>query len=147
MDVSWTDAAVLVAQLAMGISLAACAGLRAFLPMLVVGLAGKFDLVALSGSFEWLSGWPALTVFSVAVILELVADKFPGVDHFLDIIQTGAKPVAGALLVACVVTDLTPLQATVLGVVLGGSTSGWCTWSRPRPGCCRRLRPRALPTR
>ena len=36
MDASWTDAAVLVAQLAMGISLAACAGLRAFLPMLVV---------------------------------------------------------------------------------------------------------------
>ena len=30
------------------------------LPLFVVGLAGRFELVPLSESFEWLASWPAL---------------------------------------------------------------------------------------
>ena len=124
MEWTWTETGTLALQLAMGISLAACAGLRAFLPLLIVGAAGRMDVIPLSGSFEWLESTPALSVFGVAVVMELLGDKFPGVDHFLDIVQTGAKPVVGTILVASVVTELSPLQATVLGILLGGSAAG-----------------------
>jgi len=113
----------IVAQVAAGIGLAACAGLRAFLPLLVVGACGRAGWLGLSGPFEWLATWPALVVFGVAVVVEILADKIPVVDHLLDVVQGVVKPAAGAALVVAVVTDLTPLQATVLGILGGGGTA------------------------
>jgi len=108
----------------MGIGLASCAGLRAFLPLLVVGVAGRFDFIPLTRSFAWLESWPALIVFGVAVVFEFLADKFPVVDHFLDSIQVFVKPIAGTILMASVLTELSPLHATVLGLVGGGAVAG-----------------------
>lgn len=113
----------LLLQVAAGVSLAACAGLRAFLPLLVVGISGRMGWLTLSDRFEWLSSWPALVIFGVAVVTEIVSDKFPVIDHLLDVLQSFVKPVAGALLVAAVVRDLTPLQTTVLGILGGGGTA------------------------
>jgi high-affinity nickel permease len=123
MEGALTQGATLLAQLLMGVSLAACAGLRAFLPLFAVGLAGRLEILPLTRSFEWLSSWPALIVFAVAVVFELLADKFPLVDNFLDTVQAVVKPIAGMILVTCVLTELSPLQATVLGLVLGGSAA------------------------
>jgi hypothetical protein len=122
--VGWAETGELALQLATGIGLAACAGLRAFLPLLVVGLAGRFELVTLSQSYDWLSGWPALMVFGVAVAVEIAGDKFPVVDHLLDTIQTFVKPCAGALLTASVVSDWSPLGLTVVWIITGGATAG-----------------------
>lgn len=124
MEPTLSHAAAVLLQLAMGISLAACAGLRAFLPLLVVGVAGRLDLLPLTRSFEWLESWPALTVFGAAVLAEFLADKFPIVDHFLDAVQIFVKPVAGAILMASVLSELTPLHATVLGLIAGGTAAG-----------------------
>ena len=110
-------------QVAAGIGLAACAGLRAFLPLLVVGLAGRLELVPLSESFAWLATGPALVVLSVAVVAELLADKVPVVDHALDALGTLVKPVAGTLLAASVLTDLPPLPTAVLALCTGGAVS------------------------
>ena len=111
-------------QVTMGIGLAAVTGLRTFLPMFVVALAGKLDWLPLSERFEWLGTWPAVIVFGVAVVVELLADKVPVVDHVLDMLQVWVKPVAGAILATAVLTDLAPLEATALGIIAGGSTAG-----------------------
>ena len=124
MEISWSESAALITQIAMGISLAACAGLRAFLPMFVVGIAGRLDYIPLTSFFEWLESWPALTVFGVAVLAELLADKFPVIDNALDVVQSFVKPIAGMILAASVLTELTPLQASVFGIVAGGSAAG-----------------------
>jgi hypothetical protein len=115
---------ILVAQVASGIGLAACAGLRAFLPLFIVGLAGRFEWIPLTGRFEWVSSTPALVIFGVAVLAEILADKIPVVDHFLDSVQAFVKPIAGAVLAASVLAELTPLQASVLGLITGGTVSG-----------------------
>jgi hypothetical protein len=124
MDGSVAQAASLVVQVAMGLSLASCAGLRAFLPLFVVGVAGRLDLLPLLRSFEWLESWPALTVFGVAVVAELLGDKFPVVDNFLDAVQLFVKPVAGVILMTAVQTELSPLAAAVLGLIAGSSAAG-----------------------
>ena len=113
-----------VAQVVMGIGLAASAGLRAFLPLLVVGIAGRADVLPLGESFGWMESTPALVVFGVAVVTEILADKIPVVDSILDAAQMFVKPVVGTILVASVVTELSPLQATVLGIATGGVTAG-----------------------
>ncbi|HXV74709.1 MAG TPA: DUF4126 domain-containing protein [Candidatus Polarisedimenticolaceae bacterium] len=114
---------VVGAQVASGIGLAACAGLRAFLPLLVVGVAGRSGWIPLSEPFAWLESTPALVVFGVAVVLEIVADKVPVVDHALDGLQAWVKPVAGTILAASVLVELSPLQATVLGLITGGAVA------------------------
>ena len=124
MDIGWEQTPAIIAQISMGIGLAACAGMRTFLPLLIVGLAGRFDVVPLTSSFDWLGSWPSLTVFGVAVLVEVLGDKFPVVDHGLDVVQTFAKPVAGTVLMASVVTDLGGLTTAVLAIVTGGTVAG-----------------------
>ena len=124
MDLNFSEGATLLVQVAMGISLAACAGLRAFLPLFVTGVAGRLDYIPLTSYFDWLESWPALIILGVAVVTEILADKLPVVDNFLDSLQTFVKPIAGTILAASVLTELTPLQATILGLITGGSVAG-----------------------
>ena len=115
---------IVVSQLAMGVSLAACAGLRAFLPLFAIGLAGRLDWIPLTSHFEWLESTPSLIIFGVAVVAELLADKVPWFDNLLDLVQSFAKPTAGAIAAAAVLHELTPLQGAVLALVLGGGVAG-----------------------
>jgi len=123
MEVSLEQILSLTVQISMGICLAAAAGLRAFLPLLVVGVAGRLDYLPLSSGFDWLASWPAITIFGVAVLLELLADKFPVVDNLLDVVAAWVKPIAGTVVAASVLTELSPLQTTVLAIVLGGGAA------------------------
>jgi hypothetical protein len=120
----WDQGGSLLVQVAMGIGLAACAGLRAFLPLFLVGLAGRWELVPLAQPMSWLAGTPALAVFGTAVIAEIAADKVPVVDHVLDVAATFVKPLAGALIVTTVMEEWTPLSIAVGSIVVGGSTAG-----------------------
>jgi hypothetical protein len=114
----------LAQQVLMGLGLAACCGLRAFLPLLALGLAGRLQWIQLGAAYDWLGGTPALTVFGVAVVAELLADKVPIVDHAFDTAATLIKPVAGCLVVAPLVADWTPLSTGVLLMLAGGSLAG-----------------------
>lgn len=118
------DGTALAAQIATGIALSACAGLRAFLPLFVTGVAGRLGWIPLSPSWEWLGSWPALVIFGVAVLTEVLGDKIPVLDHLLDLLQIFVKPAAGAVLAASVITGLSPLEAAVLAIVVGGGTAG-----------------------
>lgn len=106
--------------LTMGLALAATCGLRAFLPLFTLSglsLAGK---VSLGVGYEWMGTWPAALAFGVAVVLELVGDKFPAVDHALDGVGVVIKPVAATLATASMITGMDPLLAAVVGLITGG---------------------------
>lgn len=120
---------VFLVQIAMGISLAASAGLRTFLPLFVVGVAQRFGIPNLllaepfetGPGFAWLETDTALLVLGVAVAVELLADKVPVVDHVLDLMAVLAKPVAGSLSAAAVLSSLDSVWAAlVVGAVVGG---------------------------
>lgn len=111
----------LAIQIAMGLSIAACAGLRAFLPLLVVGLLGRSGYLELNPAFAFLSRTDALLVFGLAAVIELLADKVVVVDHFLDGMATFVRPVAGTVLAGSLFTHLDPLPAATLALVVGGA--------------------------
>jgi hypothetical protein len=105
---------------ALAVALAACAGLRAWLPLLLAGALSRTGWLQLGDSFQFLGSNKALVVFAIATTLELVGDKFPAVDHALDLIGTPLRPAAGALLAASVLGHISdPLTAVVLGTALG----------------------------
>jgi hypothetical protein len=111
------------AQILAGAGLAAAAGLRAFLPPLVVGLLGRYDLLDLREGLAWMESTPALVVFGTAVLLEVLADKVPWLDHALDAVGSVLKPMAAILVVAASLVDLPPLWAAVVAIVVGGTVS------------------------
>jgi hypothetical protein len=110
----------LLQSMALGISLAACAGLRAWLPLFAVGLSVRFGVLPLGDSFQFLGSNTALGVFVVATVIEMIADKIPVVDHALDALSTVLKPLAGILLAASVMWTVDdPIVALALGVMVG----------------------------
>ncbi len=112
--VSW------VSSIGLAIGLAAVAGLRAWLPLLLAGLLARFDVIQLGESFDVLSSTPALVAFGVATVVEIVADKVPALDHGLDLISTFVRPAAGTVLAASALFEVKhPLIALGCGVIIG----------------------------
>ncbi len=117
-------AAEFLPALALAIALAASAGLRAWLPLLLAGALARMGVLDLGASFQFLAGNKALVVLGVATAIEIVGDKVPAIDHALDAIGTPLRPAAGALLAASVLGTVSdPLTALVLGTVVGAPSA------------------------
>lgn len=81
-----------------GSSLAAAAGLNAWMPLFLLGLADRFlPAVELPGSWSWLSSDLALWIVGALLLLEIVADKIPALDSVNDLIQSIIRPAAGGV--------------------------------------------------
>lgn len=82
----------------MGSSLAAAAGLNAWMPLLILGLADRFfDQIQLPAAWSWLSSDIALWVLGGLLLLEIVADKVPVIDSINDAVQTVIRPASGGI--------------------------------------------------
>src|SRR6187431_1705563 len=81
-----------------GTGLAVAAGLNAYIPLLVLGLAGRFlDFVDLPANWAWLENEWVLVILGVLLVIEIVADKIPVVDSINDWIQTIVRPASGGI--------------------------------------------------
>jgi uncharacterized membrane protein len=118
-----TGGALAVSILA-GIALAAAAGLRAFLPLLAVGIGSKLGLITLADRFDFLGSNVAIIALSVAAVVELAADKIPLVDHGLDAVSTFVRPAAGFLAAMAVMGNLPEPVAIVLAMFFAMVTLG-----------------------
>lgn len=109
--------------IAVGLGLAAAAGLRVFVPLVALALAAKGGLLTLSPGFAWLATTPALIALGTACALEIGGYYIPWVDHLLDVVATPAALLAGMLATASVVTDLPPMVKWAV-VLIGGGAAG-----------------------
>jgi uncharacterized membrane protein len=109
----------------LGLGLSASTGLNTFLPLLLLSAAARFHIagIELGTKFEWLTSDAAIITLIVACVIELIADKVPAVDHFLDSAGTFVRPLAGALASASVLTGIDPMVAAIIGIIVGGPTS------------------------
>ncbi|KXK11039.1 MAG: hypothetical protein UZ14_CFX002003007 [Chloroflexi bacterium OLB14] len=106
--------------------LSASAGLNAYIPLLVVGVIGHYfpNTLNLAKPFDLLANPWILILLGVLVIIEMVADKVPAVNHANDLIQTFIRPAAGAVAFAAsanVITDINPVLALACGLLVAGS--------------------------
>jgi uncharacterized membrane protein len=115
----------IILGLLLGLGLSASTGLNTFLPLLLLSAAARFHIagIALGTKFEWLTSDAAMITLIVACVLELVGDKIPAVDHFLDAAGTFVRPIAGAVASASVLTGVDPMVAAILGIIVGAPTS------------------------
>lgn len=107
-----------------GIGLSAACGFRVFVPLLVMNIASLSGHLTLAHGFEWIGSNPALIAFSVATCVEIGGYYIPWVDHALDTIATPAAIVAGTLVTASVVGDMSPFLKWTLAAIAGGGAAG-----------------------
>lgn len=108
----------------LGIGLAAACGFRVFVPLLVMNLAVRADLLELSSGFDWIASTPALVLLAVATGLEVAAYYVPWIDNALDTLAGPLAVVAGVVVSASVVTDVDPVVRWSLALIAGGAAAG-----------------------
>lgn len=91
------------AEYALAYALTTTAGLRGFLTLLAASIAVHAGWIHPSASFAWLGSDAAIVVLGVFAVLEILADKFPGIDHAMQAVYFVARPVAAAILVGATV--------------------------------------------
>jgi uncharacterized membrane protein HdeD (DUF308 family) len=108
--------------------LSGSAGLNAYIPLLIVALAGRFPannpLINLAHPYDALTSWWTIGVLVILLLIEMFVDKVPAVDTINDVIQTVIRPTAGAILFAAnaqVITDISPVITIAAGLLLAGS--------------------------
>ena len=85
---------------AIGILLAWLAGVRAYLTVFGVGIAGYFGWLHLPPALEVTTSPWVLGISGLLAAVEFFADKIPGLDSLWDMTQTFVRVPAGALLAA-----------------------------------------------
>jgi len=114
----------LTLSVVIGIGLAAACGFRVFVPFLVMSIASLAGHLTLAPGFEWIGTHYALVAFAVATVLEILAYYVPWLDNLLDTIATPVAVVAGTIVAASVVADVSPFLRWSLAVVAGGGVAG-----------------------
>ena len=105
--------------------LSASAGLNAYIPLLLVGLLAKYtNWITLNQPWDTLANPWIILMLCFLVIIEMLADKVPAVNHINDLIQTLIRPAAGAIAFAAsanVVTEISPVLALAAGLLVAGT--------------------------
>lgn len=81
-----------------GVGLSSIAGVRAYLPLALLGLFARLGLFELSAPFDLLDNWAVIGTLLVLALLESGLDKIPALDPSLDYVQTPIRIAAGAVL-------------------------------------------------
>lgn len=118
-----TDSLEYILPIGLGISLAAAAGFRIFVPLLLTGLAARYNYLPVGDTFAWVATTPALIMLAVAAVMEVAAYYIPGLDNLLDGLATPAAVIAGIALSAAVMTDLPPMLKWTLAIIAGGGAA------------------------
>ncbi|HEX8991651.1 MAG TPA: DUF4126 domain-containing protein [Anaerolineales bacterium] len=105
--------------------LSASAGLNAYIPLLVVGVLAHYtNLIHLQAPWDLLANPWILIMLGLLLIVEMLADKVPVVNHINDLIQTFVRPAAGAIAFAAstdVIHGINPVLAMACGLLVAGS--------------------------
>lgn len=106
---------------ALGLALACLAGVRAYLTVLGVGLAGLLGWVELPTALQVTTSPWVLGTAGALTVVEFFADKIPGVDSGWDLLQTVLRVPVGAFLAAATLSGDGQLSAGAL--VAGGAVA------------------------
>lgn len=102
---------------ALGLALAWLAGMRVYLTVFGIGLAGALGWVELPSGLELASSPWVLGTAGILMLVEFSADKIPGVDSVWDLAHTVLRVPAGAFIASMAVSDT---GESSLGMMLAG---------------------------
>jgi hypothetical protein len=113
----------IILSICLGIGLSAACGFRVFVPLLAMSIASLSGHLALSPGFQWIGSYSALIAFGTATILEVSAYYIPWLDNLMDSIAAPAAVIAGTIVAASSIVQISPLMKWVLAIIAGGGTA------------------------
>ena len=113
----------IIISICLGIGLAASAGFRVFLPLLVLSLAAHNDMIPLNENWDWIGSSLSIWIFGVATLLEILAYYIPWFDNLLDTIAVPLAAFAGTAVMVSTVAELSPVITWTLAIIAGGGTA------------------------
>jgi hypothetical protein len=113
----------IIISIFLGIGLAAAVGFRVFLPLLVLSLAGYFDIIPLNDSWQWAGSLVAVIIMGVATLIEIGGYYIPWVDNALDTIAIPLAAIAGTAVMVATMAELDPVVTWALAIIAGGGTA------------------------
>ena len=113
----------LIISIVLGFSLAAAAGFRVFIPLLILSLSAHFGWFPVNENWEWVGSTAALWLLGVAAVVEIFAYFIPYVDNLLDTIAVPLAGIAGSLLMLATMGDVNPAFAWALAIIAGGGAA------------------------
>ena len=114
--------------------LSSAPGLNAYIPLLTVAIMQNRHVIALAKPYDMMGEWWVIAILAVLLVIELIVDKVPGVDHVNDLIHTAIRPAAGALIFASQMGHVQwvhPGVWIVLGLLMSGGVHAGKSVSRP----------------
>lgn len=114
----------LLISIFLAIGLSAACGFRVFIPPLTYGLLYKAELVQLDTSWNWIGNDWVVAVLFLAAIIEIFGNLIPWVDNLLDILATPTSIMAGTILSASCLSDISPGLQWILSVTSGVLITG-----------------------
>ena len=113
----------IIISIFLGIGLAAAVGFRVFLPLLLLSLAGYYEVIPLNESWQWVGSLTAVIVMGIATLVEIFGYYIPWFDNLLDTIALPLATLAGTAVMVATVTDLNPVITWALAIIAGGGTA------------------------
>lgn len=104
---------------ALGLALAALSGIRAYLTVFGIGLAGYLGWLDLPPALQIMASPWVLATAGTLTLVEFCADKIPGVDSGWDLLQTLLRIPVGAFLAAATLSPDGHLSAGALAAGAG----------------------------
>jgi uncharacterized protein DUF4126 len=104
--------------------LAWASGVRLYLVMFVVGLAGRYGYVELPSGLQVLQHTWVIGAAGLMLVMEFFVDKVPGLDSVWDFLHTFVRIPAGAFLAAGATSDQLPALTLAAGLIGGSITAG-----------------------
>ena len=117
------DSIELILSVFLGIGLAAAVGFRVFLPLLILSLAGHYEIIPLAEGWQWAGSLTAVITLGIATLVEIFGYYIPWVDNLLDTIAVPLAAIAGTAVFVATVGDLNPVFTWALAIIAGGGTA------------------------
>jgi hypothetical protein len=111
----------------MGFSFAA--GINLYATVAILGLASRFDWVALPPQFKVFDNDIVIGAALVMYVVEFFADKIPWVDSVWDAVHTVIRPVGGALIAVATLGQASP-TVEGLAALMGGTLAAGSHFSK-----------------
>ena len=113
-----------LAAIAVALGAGWASGLNTYAAVLVLGVAQRLGLLALSQDLQVLASSWVLGVAAILFALNFLADKIPYIDSINDMLQTFVRVPAGALLAYGAAGGLSPEAAVITGLLGGTLAAG-----------------------
>lgn len=112
-----------ILAICIGLALSATVGFRIFTPLFITGVFERIDWITVSDGFSWLGSTPALIAFGAAIIFEVATNYVPAVGTAMKTLATPIAAIAGILLTASFIGEMSPLLEWSIAIIGGGGVA------------------------